>query len=612
MKKISRRDFLRLSTVAAAGALAAACAKTAEPTAAPKEAEPTKPPAKAEPTATSAPAEAKWPRGDVPRNRTLIRMNGPSEFTNVGIENGYATGFSHQQSHASQLEAMFYYAALADKTYPHLAERWEYNDDATELTIYLRKGVEWSDGTPFMAKDIAFTYNALIERAPDLRDSSRIKKLTSKVEALDDYTVKFYLAEPNFRYHFTECTYRFDRGTYIVPEHVFKNVEGDWREFRFGAAENPDWPVVTGAYKIAEDTPTHRHFDLRDDWWAVKTGFMEKPQVERVINIGFSDDTKAAQLIINNEIDHCLDLRPRTIKSILDQAPHVITFSGRDKPYGYVDWWPISMYFNTLEWPYQDAKVRWAIAYAVDQQQLVDVGWDGAGKASAIPFPEYPGLMKYIDSISDILEEYNPLEVNLEKSADLMKEAGFEKDAEGFWVKDGKRPDTDIWAGVPLFGDIAPVTAEQLRKAGFDSKHVTPPDVWDGKSDGRAMLHFFGHGGSVKDPFTTLDMYHIREQKPTGENCGPNRPRWGNEEYSEIVDELSMTPPDDPKTFDLFRKAMEIWYRELPEVPLVQWFHRIPQNTTYWDNWPTQENPYNSALWHLTMPITLWFLKAKQ
>ena len=149
------------------------------------------------------------------------------------------------------------------------------------------------------------------------------------------------------------------------------------------------------------------------------------------------------------------------------------------------------------------------------------MGWIGAGKSSAIPFPEYPGLMKYVDSIGDILEEYNPLEVDLDKSADLMIEAGFEKDAEGFWVKDGVRPDTNIWAGVPLFGDIAPVTAEQLRKAGFDSTHVTPPDVWAGKSDGRAMLHFFGHGGSVKDPFTTLDMYHIREASRPARTAAP-------------------------------------------------------------------------------------------
>ncbi len=611
--KVSRREFLRLSTVATAGVLAAACAKKEAPTptkAPAAKATPTTPPKKEEPTPTPEEKKVEWPRKNVPRNRTLIRMFGPAEFGDVGIANTYA-GSSHQWSYAAHLEAMFYYTALNDKTYSHLAESYKYNDDATELTVYLRKGVEWSDGEPFTANDIAFTYNTLIAKAPDYRDSSRIKKLTKEVVAVDDHTVKFVLNEPNWRYHFTECTYRFDRGVYIVAEHIWKDVE-DWREFKFF---DPDkgWPVVTGAYQITTDESTHKYFDLRPDWWAAKTGFMEMPKVERVIQLGFTDDTKAAELIINNEIDHCLDLRPRTIESILAQADHVITFTGREKPYGYVDWWPISMYFNCLEKPYDDPKVRWAVAYAIDQQQLVDVGWAGAGETSNGPFPYYPGLLKYIDSIKDIIEKYNPLEYNLEKSADLMKEAGFTKDDEGFWVdSEGKRPDADIWAGVPLFGDIAPVAAEQLRKAGFDSKHVTPPDVWAGKSDGRARLHFFGHGGSVKDPFTTLDMYHIRNRKPTGENCGANRPRWGNEEYSDIVDELSKTPPDDPKTFELFRKAMEIWYRELPEVPLVQWFHRIPMNTTYWTNWPTKENPYNSALWHLTMPITLWFLKPTQ
>jgi len=613
MDKISRRQFLQVSTLAAAGVVVAACTKTEEPT---KAVEPTATTqtGAAEPTATQAPVAAPWPRGEVPRNRALVRMfNGP-EYGNVGIVNPYASGFTHQDSHASQHEAMFYYAALADKTYSHLAESHEYNADATELTVYLRKGAEWSDGTPFTANDVAFTYNSLIKFAPDLANSARVAKLTKEVIAVDDYTVKFVLAEPNYRYHFTECTFRFDRADYLVPEHVFKDVEGDWREFLFNVDQNPDWPVVTGAYKIAEDTPTHKHFDLRSDWWAAKTGFMDLPQVERVIQIGFSDDTKAAEMFINNEIDHCLDLRPRTIETILAQAPHCITFTGRDKPYGYVDWWPISMYPNNMEKPYDDVRVRWALAYAVNQQQLVDVGWAGAGETTNGPFPYYPGITKYFKGIEDVLQEYNVLETDQDKVEALMTEAGFSKDDEGFWVdSSGSRFDCDIWAAVPLFGDIAPVTAEQLRKAGFDSNHVTPPDVWDGKSDGRAMLHFFGHGGSVKDPFTTMDMYHSRNRKPTGENCGDNRPRWGNEEYDGYVDELSQTSPDlEPdKAQDLFNKAMTIWYRELPEVPLVQWFHRIPMNTTYWDNWPTKDNPYNSALWHITMPITLWNLKAK-
>ncbi|HUT20599.1 MAG TPA: ABC transporter substrate-binding protein, partial [Anaerolineae bacterium] len=556
MEKVTRREFLRLSSVAAAGVAIAACAKTAEPTTAPEaKATATTKPAEGKPAATAVPA-ATWPRGQVPRNRTLIRAYpGGTEFGNVGIANTYA-GASHQHTFAASLEPMFYYAALNDKTYNHIAESYEYNDDATELTIYLRKGVEWSDGEPFTADDIAFTYNTLLERAPDYANSARVAVLLQEAVAVDDYTVRFMLKQANYRFHFTECTYRFDIGNYIVPEHVFKDV-ADWREFAF-LTEDLSLPVVTGPYKISESTSTHKHFDLRDDWWAAKTGFMELPKVERIINITSPGDTQTAQMIINNEIDHCLDLRPRTIESILIQAPHVTTYSGRNKPYGYVDWWPISLHINNSEWPFQDSRVRWAMAYAIDQEQIVEVGWNGAGRTSYHPFPEYPGIMKYLEYCADIVAEYNPLEVDLQKSADLMVEAGFEKDSEGFWVKDGKRPDCNIYGDPQLFGDIAPIAAEQLHNAGFQSSHLTPPDVWDVSQNGSALCSLFGHGGSVKDPFTTLDMYHSKFVKPTGEMTGwINMERFSDPGYDAAVDELGQTSPDlqPDKCLELFRTA---------------------------------------------------------
>jgi hypothetical protein len=48
----------------------------------------------------------------------------------------------------------------------------------------------------------------------------------------------------------------------------------------------------------------------------------------------------------------------------------------------------------------------------------------------------------------------------------------------------------------------------------------------------------------------------------------------------------------------------------LPDIPLVHNFHRIPMNTTYWANWPTEQNAYvNGACWHLTYAIVLWNLQ---
>ena len=87
-----------------------------------------------------------------------------------------------------------------------------------------------------------------------------------------------------------------------------------------------------------------------------------------------------------------------------------------------------------------------------------------------------------------------------------------------------------------------------------------------------------------------------------------NFSRWKNPDYDKIVDEVYVTDPNDTdKLKKLFHAAMEIWLPDLPDIQLVQNYHRIPLNTAYWQNWPTADNDYiNDASWHLTFPIVLW------
>jgi hypothetical protein len=52
--------------------------------------------------------------------------------------------------------------------------------------------------------------------------------------------------------------------------------------------------------------------------------------------------------------------------------------------------------------------------------------------------------------------------------------------------------------------------------------------------------------------------------------------------------------------------SSQIWLRELPAIPLLQWYHRIPHNETYWRGWPSEKNPYvNSAFWARTWLLVL-------
>jgi peptide/nickel transport system substrate-binding protein len=93
-----------------------------------------------------------------------------------------------------------------------------------------------------------------------------------------------------------------------------------------------------------------------------------------------------------------------------------------------------------------------------------------------------------------------------------------------------------------------------------------------------------------------------------------NNARFKNADFDKIVDDIGMTPMSDKaKLTDLFRKAMEIWLPNLPDVQLTEFHHRIPMNTTYWKNWPTAENPYCvPASWLLTYAIWLWTIEPTQ
>ena len=62
---------------------------------------------------------------------------------------------------------------------------------------------------------------------------------------------------------------------------------------------------------------------------------------------------------------------------------------------------------------------------------------------------------------------------------------------------------------------------------------------------------------------------------------------------------------------ELWLKAMEIWLPELPDVQLMQFYHRLPMNLTYWKNYPTEKNPYvNPAFFHSTFALVLHNLEA--
>jgi len=113
----------------------------------------------------------------------------------------------------------------------------------------------------------------------------------------------------------------------------------------------------------------------------------------------------------------------------------------------------------------------------------------------------------------------------------------------------------------------------------------------------------------MRDPYFVLRQYQSRFVRAT--NQPADMPwRWKNAEYDNLIDQMGRTPNHAPEMIKIYRQAMNIWLRELPSIPLVQWPHRIPHNESYWTNWPSEKNPYiNSAYWSRTWLLVLLNLK---
>jgi peptide/nickel transport system substrate-binding protein len=573
--RAARRDVLKGGAAAAAAALLPACLTEAQ-------------------------------AAEIPRNKTMILIGINSRdgrWVDYELWNPYAIGANHQNGPNLIYEPLAYYSAFADKWYMWLAESYQFTPDFKQLTIKTRQGIKWSDGTPFSAEDVAFTMNSLRDLGPKVKWGVDVNQALDEATAIDPNTVvlKFKIPSPRF---FFFASYKYDIGIYIVPKHIFQGQ--DWTSFKAFDIDK-GWPVTTGPWKVTASSLQQKVFDRRDTWWAADQKLAPMPQILRNIWLPSVGEQETAQAQITNGTDFGAFLQPATFPTVIRQNPKVTSYSGQKPPWGYVDWWPISLYVNNEVKPFDDKDVRWAVSQYIDRQQIIDVAYLGAETVSTLPMPPYKPLLPYFDAVKDLLAKYNTIAFDPKKGDALLEAKGFKK-KDGMWeTPDGKPFTLDIIGFGGSGPAIGPVLSQMLKRHGVTASLSLPPDFDNRFQKGQFTGSIYGHGGSIREPYDTLRLYQSQSIAVPGAHAA-NFSRWKNPEYDKIVDQVYITDPENvAKLKELFRAAMEIWLPELPDIQLVQNYHRIPLNTTHWTNWPTDDNAYiNDASWHLTYNIVLW------
>lgn len=142
---------------------------------------------------------------------------------------------------------------------------------------------------------------------------------------------------------------------------------------------------------------------------------------------------------------------------------------------------------------------------------------------------------------------------------------------------------------------MAPIVAQQMRRAGFDVGYGRRPDYQQVAYGGKSDLVLWGHPGGIFDPQDTMLLYHSKFYRPVGE-ITTRFNRWRNKRFDELTDQVGLMPVNDPGLRPLVKEAFTLWIDDAVEIPIAQWYHRIPWNTTFWKNWPSEANPYQSPV----------------
>ncbi|MDQ3696357.1 MAG: ABC transporter substrate-binding protein [Chloroflexota bacterium] len=533
----------------------------------------------------SGAAQSDAERADTFRIAIGARIEDP---TNLNL---YAPGVSRSDTGLHQLiyEYFFYYNLQTGEFVPWLAESFEYNDAFDSLTVILRDGVTWSDGEVFNADDVVFTYDLLREN-PSMIWASEANNRVTSVEKVDDLTVTFNLVEANPRFHLNREAFPavgIWGGITILPQHVWEGED----PLTFLSSD----PIGTGAYRLADASQTAMTYERRDDWWG-STVFPEAsgPETIQFVNVG--PETNIALALTANELDVSPIgvLSAGSFQEVTRRNPNVRAWA-TEAPFAWSDPCPRALMVQNATAPLDQPAVRWAISSLIDRQSVVDLSYEGTTVPAWGIWPEYDANLPYFDAIGDLREQYPSATYDPARAEELLAEAGVSP--------------ADITLRYIVNPDsaeemkVSQVVADQLIAAGFNVE-VQPMsggarEDTIRRGDWDITMQAFCPGYIVEN----LELFHSKFYEPVGE-LAPwferNSFRYQNPEFDAIVDEMFTVTPDDTEVLTaLYAEAMEIWLADLPVIPLVQAPALVPFNSTYWQGWPTAEDPWN-------MPVSWW------
>ncbi|WP_436774752.1 ABC transporter substrate-binding protein [Yinghuangia sp. YIM S09857] len=466
-------------------------------------------------------------------------------------------------------EPLFIPSAIdVGKTTPWLAKSWRFSADGRELTLDLQSGVKWTDGRPFTAEDVAFTFT-MLQKNPAMNVYG-LPIASARAEGPDKAVVTFPV--PSFAQE------AFLGATYIVPKHVWEAVPDP-------ASFTNENPVGTGPFMLDTWSPQGYLLKRNPNYW--QPG---KPRIDGLRYVVHNSNVSANLALAQGQLDWAANFVNNIEKEYLDKdrannkhwsPPIAPTYLG----------------MNLTKPQYRNADVRRAISLALDREKLVEVAEQNQQPANTTPtglvFPQHERFVaaKYKDQ---------KLRQDIPAAKALMEKAGYRIGGDGYAVGPDGRRFTMTLLTSSGFTDIITMyqlMTDQLKQIGIEVNIET-------KATGEFIANQFtgNFDASTVGPLTgSYSPFHAYERtlagyltQDVGKPAFANQVRWKDAKTDQLLQQYAAS--QDPAVRQAALEGLQdIMVEQVPVIPLFNFVSWAQYNTRKVVGWPDAGNPYATA-----------------
>ncbi len=483
---------------------------------------------------------------------------------NPAIASGTATGIPGSQMFAALLR-------FNDKwePQPYLAESWKVADDGMSVTVNLRKNAVFHDGHPITSEDVKFSIETYQANHP-------FKPMYAPVETVetpDEHTAVFKLSKP----HPAILLAMSSQLGVVIPKHVYGDTDNIRKH-----PQNSQNIVGSGPFKLKEFKPGEYIIMERFEDYFIEG----RPYLDQIVFKKMSESTSRIIALEKKQADITAFASDPQELTRLSKAEHLTLTKGGYSAIGPLNW----LAFNTAKKPFDDKRVRQAIAYALDKNFLLKVLY--AGYADRATGPIHPGSAFYSDAV-------NPYDFDPEKAKALLDAAGLKPN------EDGVRFETtlDYIPGGAVWKRWAELTKAQLKKVGIAITLKPSSDIraWlktiSNHNFEMTLDSVFNWGDPVIGVHRTYQSTNIRKGVPWH-----NTQQFKNADVDAIMEKAGTL-------FDL--EARKAAYAEMQKLVVeeapVAYINASPYHTIY--NHERVGNPPTDSIWGTSSPLDNTYIK---